>query len=213
VSRPTLYIGDKRYSSWSMRPWLALKHAGIDFEEVVVPLDTPEFVQRIGGISPTRTVPALHLDGLVVWDSLAISEWAAEQAPLLWPADPGLRATARAMAATMHSGFSALRREAPMNLGRRDKPKPLSEAALKDVARIEALWRDYRTGDGPFLFSAWSIADAFWTPVATRIRSYAIPVGAAAQAYVDVLLREPHFQDWLDGALAETRPHPLRDET
>lgn len=212
MSRPTLYIGDKRYSSWSLRPWLALRHAGIDFDEVVLPLDTPEFEARVGAVSPTRTVPALHVDGLVVWDSLAICEWAAEQVPSLWPADPGHRATARAMAATVHASLNALRRDAPMNLGRQGKPKPLSAAALKDVARIEALWRDYGADQGPFLFGAWSIADAFWTPVATRIRAYAIPVGTAAQAYVDTLLGEPHYRAWLEGALAETRSHALRND-
>jgi glutathione S-transferase len=212
MSRPQLFIGNKRYSSWSLRPWLALRHGGIDFEEIVIPLDTPEFASRVGPVSPTRMVPALHVGRLVVWDSLAISEWAAEQAPSLWPAAPPLRAKARAMAATMHAGFVALRREASMNLGRQGKPKALSAAALDDVARIEALWRDFGVDGGPFMFGAWSIADAFWTPVATRIRSYAIPVGPASQAYVDTLLSQPHYLEWLAAARAETYPNPLNDD-
>jgi glutathione S-transferase len=206
MSRPFLVMGNKRYSSWSLRPWLALKHAGIDFEERVLPLDTPEFAGMVAPLSPTGCVPVLHADGAVVWDSLAICEWAAEVAPDagLWPADPAQRAPARALCCTMHAGFSALRREAPMNLGRDAKPKAFSDKARKDVAQVEALWREFRVGEGKYFFGAWSIVDAFWTPVATRVRSYAIEVERASQAYVDTLLDDPHYRDWRGGALAET---------
>ncbi len=212
MTRPVLFIGNRRYSSWSMRPWLALKHAGMDFDEVVIPLDTPEFAERIAALSPGRTVPVLHVDGRAIWDSLAIAEWAAERAPSLWPADPAARAVARSLVATMHAGFAHLRREAPMNLGRRGKAKALSDAALRDVAQLERLWRAFRAPEGPYFFGAWSLVDAFWTPVATRIRSYSIPVAPGSQAYVDTLLAEPHYRAWLEGALAETYPNPLNDD-
>lgn len=212
MPNPVLFIGNKRYSSWSLRPWLVLKHAGIAFDEVVVQLDTPEFAERIAPLSPSRTVPVLHADGQIVWDSLAIAEWAAERAPALWPSDPKLRATARSQAATMHSGFANLRREAPMNLKRQGKAKTLSDAARRDVALVEKLWRDFRVAGGPFFFGAWSITDAFWTPVATRIASYAIPVEPQARAYVDALLSEPHYQAWRAAALEETYPNPMNDD-
>ncbi len=212
MTRPTLYIGNKRYSSWSMRPWLALKRGGIEFDDVVIPLDVPEFNERIAALSPGRTVPVLHADGAVIWDSLAIAEWAAERAPALWPSDPKTRAVARSLAATMHSGFSHLRREAPMNLKRDNKPKTLSDAGHRDIARIEQLWREFRAASGPFFFGAWSIVDAFWTPVATRIVSYAIPVEPQARAYVDALLAEPHYQAWRAEALKEAYPNPLNDD-
>jgi glutathione S-transferase len=205
-ARPLLVIGNKRYSSWSLRAWLALKHAGIDFEERLLALDTPEYAGQIAPLSPTARVPVLHVDGVAVWDSLAIFEWAAEAAPDagLWPADPSRRAIARSLCCTMHSGFSALRREAPMNLGREGEPKTFSDKVSADVAQLEALWRDYRAGEGPWFFGGWSLVDAAWTPVATRLRSYAVAVEPAAAAYVDTLLDDPHYRAWRADALAET---------
>ena len=212
TDRPILYVGNKRYSSWSMRPWLVLKKAGVAFDDVTLPLDTPEFAARIAPLSPARTVPVLHTDGAVIWDSLAIAEWAAERVPGLWPHDPATRAVARSLASTMHAGFSALRDEAPMNLGRDGAPKAFSDAVRRDVDMIEALWRDYHAPAGGYFFGDWSILDAFWTPVATRLRSYAIVVEPAAQAYVDMLLADPHYQEWRDAALAETYDNPLNDD-
>jgi len=207
MSRPVLFIGDKRLSTWSMRPWLALKKAGIEFEERMIRLDRPETRAAIEAVSPGGTVPVLH-DGLhgsetAIWDSLAICEWAAERAPALWPADPGLRARARSAACWMHDGVPALRQECPMDLQRTPAPIALSEAARRDLAALEALWAALKTGEGNFLFGAWSIADAMFAPVATRVRDYALPVGAAAQAYCDRLLAEECFGDWQAAARAE----------
>jgi glutathione S-transferase len=211
-ARPILYIGNKRYSTWSLRAWLALRRAGIDVEERIIPLDTPEFAARMAPASPTGMVPALHAGGLIVWDSLAIAEWAAERTPGLWPRDPARRATARALVATMHAGFPDLRREASMNLARAPRAKPLSDAARRDVALIEALWRAHRTPGGRHFFGDWSIVDAFWTPIATRFCSYAVDIEPAAKAYADTLLGDTHYQSWRADALAETFPHPLNDD-
>jgi glutathione S-transferase len=211
-SRPALYIGNKRYSSWSLRPWLALRAAGVDFEEVIIPLDTPEFATRVATLSPSLTVPVLRTEGAVIWDSLAIVEWAAEQVPALWPRDPAERAVGRSLASTMHAGFRALRAEAPMNLGRDGRGKTLSPAVRRDMDLVQALWREHRDLGGPYFFRDWSIVDAFWTPVATRIRSYAIEVEPAAQAYVETLLDNPYYLEWRAAALAETYPHPLNEE-
>jgi glutathione S-transferase len=209
TDRPILYIGNKRYSSWSLRAWLVLKAARIDFDHVTIPLDTPEYAARIAPLSPVPTVPVLHADGYVIWDSLAIAEWAAEQAPELWPHDPAQRAVARSLAATMHSSFRALRVEAPMNLGRNGRPKAFSDDVRRDVDLIEAIWREHRVPGGPYFLGGWSIVDAFWTPVAARFRSYAISVEPAAEAYVDMLLADPEYQAWKAEALAETYPNAL----
>lgn len=215
MALPRLYIGNKRYSSWSLRGWLALKYAHVPFEETVIPLDTDEFHARIGPLSPMRTVPALHVDGRVIWDSLAIAEWAAEHAQdlPLWPTDPGVRAEARALAATMHSGFTALRSEAPMNLGRESKPRAfVTDAFKRDVERIQEIWRDHRDPCGPYFYGAWSLVDAFWAPVATRFRSYGVELEPVAQAYVDVLLADPHYRAWRAEALAETYDNKMNDD-
>ncbi|MGD2133882.1 MAG: glutathione S-transferase family protein [Maricaulaceae bacterium] len=214
TDRPILYVGNKRYSSWSLRGWLGMKKSGLDFETVTIPLDTPEFAARIAPLSPTRTVPVLHAEGLAVWDSLAICELAAEAAPEahLWPRDSNVRAVARSLCATMHSSFAALRDAAPMNLGRDGTPKAFSDAVRADIDLIEALWREHRTHDGPYFFGDWSIVDAFWTPVATRFRSYAVELSPDAQAYADALLADPAFAEWRADALVETFPNPLNDD-
>jgi glutathione S-transferase len=210
----TLHIGDKNYSSWSMRPWLALTWAGIGFEEQVIPLG-PRFGRPnpdILAVSPSGRVPALTLeDGTQIWDSLAICEWAAEAAPDagLWPQDATARAIARAATAEMHAGFSALRQTYPMNLRRRGAPlRTDASAAQADVARIEALWSDLRArfgAGGPFLFGARPcVADAFFTPVATRFRSYGVRLGPPAQAYAEALLADPAFRAWDEAARSET---------
>lgn len=227
-AHPVLVVGNKRYSSWSLRAWLVLKHAGIDFEEVVIPLGTPETGDALFRYHFMKRVPVLATGSFNVLDSLAIAEWAAERAPHIWPSDPQLRAEARVHAATMHSDFADLRREAPMNLAHEWRRRELSEAARQDMLRIEVLWlwRAVATGelnrgspfanqalfDGPFMFGAWSIADAFWAPIATRVRAYDIPVGPASSTYVDTLLADPHYQEWREGALAETFPSPLNDD-
>lgn len=208
---PTLHIGNKNYSSWSMRSWLALAWAGLAFEERVMPLGMTGYgkskMPDILAASPSGRVPALKLEsGAVIWDSLAICEWAAERAPALWPADAEARAVARAATAEMHAGFQALRRDAPMNLRRRAASRDWSGDLLGDIARIEEMWADCRArfgAGGPFLFGARTIADAFYAPVATRFRTYAISLSPAAQAYCEAIFADPAFASWDKAAAAE----------
>jgi glutathione S-transferase len=216
-----LLIGDKAWSSWSMRPWLALKRTGAPFTETLIRLRrrTSEAVNvaaRAAG-SPTGLVPVLKAPGLTVWDSLAICEYLAERfpEPRLWPTDPIARALGRSSAAQMHSGFAALRNECSMDLALRTQIN-LSEDAAGDVRAIVALWRGLlnRFG-GPFLLGeGWTIADAFYTPVATRFRTYGIDLAAhgddgAAQALADRLLATPEYLAWEHGALTDVRPAGL----
>ena len=212
-----LLIGDKAWSTWSMRPWLVLKRTGAPFTETLIRLrrEDSAVVQaaaRAAG-SPSGLVPALKDGELVIWDSLAISEYLAERFPQarLWPADPAARALGRAAAAEMHSGFTSLRGECPMDLTRRS-PSTITPATEDNVRRIVALWRDLlRRFGGPFLLGAdWSIADAFYTPVATRLRSYGIHLtdhgdDGAAGAYAERLLETPECLAWEQGALADPR--------
>jgi glutathione S-transferase len=194
-----LVVGDYNLSSWSLRPWLALTHAGLAFEVERIRLDRPETKAAILAASPSGKVPALRLDdGVVVGDSLAICEYAAEHHPASWPADRTARAVARSAACEMHSGFAALRREHPMNLLART-PKPPSDEVRHDVARITELWRALRSrwgAGGPFLFGDWSIADAMFTPVATRFRTYAIETDPVSEAYAAALLAHPAMVEW-----------------
>ncbi|MDP2449301.1 MAG: glutathione S-transferase family protein [Polaromonas sp.] len=210
-----LYIGNKNYSSWSMRPWVLLKQAGIAFEEVKVRFDSFEavstFKQAILTVTPVGKVPVL-LDGdLAVWDTLAIAEYLAEQYPdkQLWPADVKARARARSICAEMHSGFGALRSACPMNIeadlsdtGRliwRDKP-----AVRADVARIVAMWGELLASyKGPLLFGHFSIADAYFAPVAMRLSRYALPVPQEISAYIERLSALPGVKAWVDDALTE----------
>jgi glutathione S-transferase len=222
MATPVLYIGNKNYSSWSMRPWLALKWGGIAFEERVIPLGGEGYRQakipEIVAISPSGRVPALHADGIVVHDSLAICEWAHEHAPAgsLWPQDANRRALGRSAAAEMHSGFPALRRDLSMNLKRKMDATPnWPDDTHADLTRIFALWSDLRArfgADGPFLLGARSIADAMFAPVATRLRTYAIDAPADAQAYCAALFAGAAFQEWERGAFAETWTIPQADE-
>ncbi len=204
----TLVLGNRNYSSWSMRGWLAVHQAGLDAEEVVIPLDTPATAAEIARYSPSGLVPALVGDGEVVWDSLAIAETAAERAPSagLWPAEPAARALARAVVAEMHSGYRALRAELPMNI-RADKPgRTWSDAAAADIARVQELWRDCRArfGDaGAFLFGAWTLADAFYAPVVTRFHTYGVTVDEAAADYMAAVRSWPAVVAWSEAAAAE----------
>jgi glutathione S-transferase len=216
--KPILHIGNRNCSSWSMRPWLALTWGQIAFEERVIKLG-PDLGERrqpdILAVSPAGTVPVLHVAGDVIYDSLAISEWAAEQAPSLWPRDAGARALARAAACEMHAGFGALRAALPCNVRRRADARVLSEAVLRDVARIEQLWSTLRArfgAAGAYLFGAMpTIADAFFTPVATRFRTYDVPLGDEARAYTATLLANPAFREWEAGAVAEKWALPSSD--
>lgn len=206
----TLVIGNKNYSSWSMRPWLALRAGGIAFEEKLIPLYTgPADKQRILDINPAGKVPALIDGEVTVWDSLAIIEYAAERFPEagLWPAHPASRAYARSISAEMHSGFSALRRECGMNLHRPIGPKTLSDNARADIARIQELWTDCRQRserDGPFLFGSFTAADAMYAPVVHRFRTYAIEVTTPVREYMGAMMAQPAFREWTEQGLAET---------
>jgi glutathione S-transferase len=207
---PKLVIGNKNYSSWSMRPWLALRANDIAFEEVFVPLYTDDAdKQRILGFTRSGKVPALIDGDITIWDSLAIIEYAAERFPQarLWPEDRAARAHARSISAEMHSGFMALRNECGMNLHRPVGAVALSAQARADIARIQQIWRECRDRYdklGPFLFGAFGGADAMFAPVVHRFRTYAIALEPGAQAYSDTMMRLPAFQQWTRDGLAET---------
>ena len=204
-----LVIGNKNYSSWSMRPWLALRANDIPFEEVLIPLytDNPADKQRILSFSHAGKVPALIDGDLTVWDSLSIIEYLAEKFPLtkLWPEDRAARAHARSISAEMHSGFMALRGECGMNLHRPIKAVALSDDAQANAARIQAIWAEcHQRYGGPFLFGGFSGADAMFAPVIHRFRTYAIPIADKARHYVDAMDALPAFQQWTREGLAET---------
>jgi glutathione S-transferase len=209
MSRLTLVIGNKVFSSWSLRPWFAMTMTGLPFEEVVIPLDKPDTKKRIAEHSKAGRVPVLYHGKLKVWDSLAILEYLAETFPekKLWPAGQAARAMARAVASEMHSGFSALRSECAMNLRRARMPTQMSDAAKADAARIETIWRDCREKygkTGKYLFGRFSIADAMFAPVVSRFDTYAIPVGDDTRSYMKTILGCETFRTWKEGALAET---------
>lgn len=203
-----IVIGNKKYSSWSLRPWVALKHTGAPFEEEVIGLDQPDTDGNIRRFSPSGKVPAL-LDGkLTVWDSLAICEYLNEKFPAakLWPEDPAQRALARSVSAEMHSGFQSLRNECGMKILEQFPAKELSPATRADVDRIVSLWSDcLAKSGGPFLFGARPcIADAMYAPVVSRLRTYAIAVSGAPRAYCETMWRWEPLQAWVEGARSET---------
>ena len=209
MSRPLLIIGNKNYSSWSLRPWLALKHAGIEFDELRLPLDTDQFYQTIGQYSPTGRVPVLRVGALTIWDSLAICEYAADLKPDagLWPEEIGERAWARSVCAEMHSGFESLRSAMPMNCRAHDRQVTPDDNTLADIARIQTLWAECRAHfaeRGPWLFGRFTIADAFYAPVAMRFRTYGITLDDTAAAYINTLLADPVMKEWLAAAEQES---------
>jgi glutathione S-transferase len=204
-----LIIGNKNYSSWSLRPWIAMKVAGIAFEEQVISLDAKDFKQRLSKISGTGKVPALADGEVSVWESLAILEYLAEKFAdaRLWPADPVARAHARAIAAEMHAGFVPLRRHLPMNMWRPVGRRELTPEAQANVRRIDAMWTDCRTRygtGGDFLFGGFGAADAMYAPVVSRFHTYAVEVGAVARAYMDAVMALPAWGEWRAAALKET---------
>lgn len=213
---PTLYIGNKNYSSWSMRPWVLMRQAGIAFAEVMVRFDSFDassaFKAALAPITPVGKVPVLVDDGLAVWDTLAIAEYLAERFPehSLWPADPRLRARARSVCAEMHAGFGALRSHCPMNIeaslpdiGARVWREQAGVRA--DVERLSAMWTGLlaQYPEGGMLFGRFSIADAYFAPVCMRLATYALPVPAPVAAYVERVRALPGVKAWIDGALAE----------
>ena len=210
-----LYIGNKNYSSWSMRPWVLLKQAGLPFEEVKVRFDSfdpqSSFKQSLRSLTPVGKVPVLEDDGFAVWDTLAITEYLHERFPGhgVWPTAAKDRARARSLAAEMHAGFGALRSRCPMNI---EAALPAVGARLwaeqadvrADVARIETLWgQALAASGGPFLFGAFSAADAFYAPVCMRLRTYALPLSGTALAYIDRVSAVPGVAAWIADALAE----------
>ncbi|MBN9599825.1 MAG: glutathione S-transferase family protein [Afipia sp.] len=206
----TLVIGNKNYSSWSMRPWLVLKANNIPFDEVFIPLYTDEAdKRRILDVTPSGKVPALRDGDITVWDSLAIIEYLAERYPdaHVWPDDVAARAQARAVSAEMHGGFGPLRRECGMNLHRPVRAKALSVEAQADIARVQQIWTDCRKRHGslgPYLFGRFSAADAMYAPVVHRFRTYAIEVSPVVRDYMDVMLMHPAVAEWTREGLAET---------
>lgn len=209
-----LWIANKNYSSWSMRPWLVLKAFQIPFEEVMVEFSAQPngggFKQKVLAVNPNGKVPVLLDQGLVVWDSLAICEYLAEKFPHLelWPSDPAFKARARCITAEMHSSFMALRSQCGMNIRAHldeygAKLWAADENLRKDVARIEQIWAG-RPYPQAFLCGAFSIADAFYAPVVTRIKTYGLPVSESAQQYMQLMLAHPAVQAWVQGAEAET---------
>lgn len=202
-----LVIGNKNYSSWSLRAWLLLAESNIPFDEIRVPLDTPEFPEQIRQYSDAACVPVLLLDNEVVWDSLAIAETIAERWPDagLWPADAAARAHARSVSAEMHSGFHALRELMPMNCRALGRKVPLTAALTRDIDRVFAIWADCaeRYGGG-WLFGKFSVADAMYAPVALRLRTYGINLPEAAQSFSRRLLESEALQNWLVASESET---------
>ncbi len=212
MSRYQLVIGSKNLSSWSLRPWLAMRRLGMEFDEVLINLRQPDSAARIAEQSPSRKVPALKVGNLVVWDSLAILEFLAEERPELWPADRQARAIARSVAAEMHSGFAPLREHCPMQFVARLPRSAFPAPVQADIRRVIEIWRDCRArfgASGPFLFGAFSAADAMYAPVASRFRTYVsnlAPFGddGTAAAYVETLFGMPEMTLWADGARKET---------
>jgi len=204
----TLVLGNKNYSSWSFRPWIAMRTAAIPFEEVVIPLYEPGSKERILAFSPAGKVPVL-IDGDVrVWESLAIMDYLAEQFPQkeLWPRDPAARAHARAIAAEMHAGFAPLRRHCPMNMWRPVKARELPPDVAANVKRIEAIFSECRKRfgqGGSFLFGAFGAADAMYAPVVSRFHTYGIAVGPVAEAYKQAIMALPAWAEWRAAALKE----------
>jgi glutathione S-transferase len=204
----TLYVGSKRYSSWSLRPYLALAHTGVTFETRTILLDQDDTRANIARVTPAGRVPVLHHDDLVVWDSLAICEYVAELQPGagLWPGDRAARARARTISAEMHAGFAALRRDMPMDVIADKRGEGHTAAALSDARRVQAIWREaLAAGGGPFLFGTFTIADAMFAPVATRFVTYGVELDDACKRYVETVYALPAMRAWIADAEREPR--------
>src|SRR6201987_3463517 len=203
-----LVIGNKNYSSWSFRPWLAMKVAGIPFQETVISLEAADFKARVNAISGAGKGPCLVDGDVHVWETLAILEYLAEKFPAacLWPREAAARGRARAISSEMHAGFQPLRRQLPMNMWRPVLPRQLDGDAKADVARIEAIWAECRSrfgAGGPFLYGAFGAADAMYAPVVSRFHTYAVEVSAAARDYMRTIMTLPPWNEWRDAAVRE----------
>ncbi|MGD9924263.1 MAG: glutathione S-transferase family protein [Pseudorhodoplanes sp.] len=203
-----LVLGNKNYSSWSLRPWIAMRQIGLEFDEEVIPLYEQGSRERVLRYSPTGKVPVLIDGDSTIWESLAILDHLADRFPAaqLWPADPKARAHARAVSAEMHAGFAALRKHCPMNMRRVGKPRDLTADVVADVRRIDDIWTGCRERfgqGGPFLFGRFSAADAMYAPVVSRFSSYAIGVGAASEAYMAAMMALSAWEEWRRDGVAE----------
>ncbi|MEM7445597.1 MAG: glutathione S-transferase family protein [Pseudomonadota bacterium] len=208
MSDYTIILGNKAYSSWSLRGWLALRQTGVPFEEIVIPLDQPESRESILAYSPSGRVPCLLAPSGAIWDSLSIVEYLAESHPDagLWPVDPWARAMARTAAAEMHAGFSDLRTEMWMDLKSQRPGEGRTPAVEADIARISQIWTRCRGEfgqDGPFLFGAYSAADAMYAPVCARFKTYEVALDPVCAAYRDAVLEQRDMREWIEAALAE----------
>ena len=204
----TLYIGNKNYSSWSLRAWLAPAHVGIPFEESVIPLLDENWPDAIAAVSPSLKVPVLKHDARVIWESLAILEYLAETFPeaRLWPDDVEARAVARAVSAEMHAGFAALRTHMPLNVRKSLPGRGRAEGVEADIERVCEIWRDARarfSADGPFLFGPFTNVDAMFAPVVSRFETYGVQLDAVCRAYADTILSLDAMRKWSDAARAE----------
>jgi glutathione S-transferase len=202
----TLVIGNKNYSSWSLRAWIFMKHVGVDFRELVVPLDTPDTREQLERHGPSGRVPVLEHGDLRVWDSIAICEYIAELTGQGWPVMPNPRAVARAVSAEMHSSFTTLRSLWPMNARARNRHTAVTAALEADVERIDEIWNDCRTrfgAGGPWLFGEYSIADAMYAPVVLRFNTYGARISQTARWYMASVLEDPPLQSWLAAAKQE----------
>ena len=213
MSRYTLVIGNKNYSSWSLRAWLLMKHAGMPFDEIRIPLYVAGSKDSLRKYAPSGKVPVLLDGSLAVWDSLAIAEYLAERHPdrRLWPQDSAVRAVARSISAEMHSGFSALRSNMSMNCRGSFPGVGRTVEVAADVERIQRMWTDCRErfgAAGPFLFGEFTIADAMYAPVVLRFKTYAVQLAPVARQYADTVLGLPALQDWVEAAKAETEVIP-----
>lgn len=206
MSALTLVIGNKNYSSWSLRAWLVASHSGLNFHELPLQLQSADFKHQVARFSPAGRVPVLLVGETSIWDSLAIAEYLAELEPRLWPVSVLGRAKARAISAEMHSGFQALRQQMPMNVRATGRHVSSTTALDADIARIIAIWEECRLQhgtEGPWLFGHWSIADAMFAPVASRFRTYGVELPPLSRAYVTTVLSDPLFLAWEEAAQHE----------
>ena len=209
MSKTMLVIGNKNYSSWSLRGWLSLRKAGAKFEERRLPLDTTQFAEEIADFSPTGKVPVLWDEGACIWDSLAIAEYANERwaGGELWPQHPAERSRARSISAEMHAGFPAMRERMPMNIRAMDRVVAIDDALQADIDRIMSIWRECReavSGSGPWLFGSFSIADVMYVPVALRFHTYGVEMQDVVHNYVETVLHDSDVSEWIAAARDET---------
>ena len=211
-----LYIGNKNYSSWSLRPWLLLKHFGIPFTEHMVSVAGRDYNPALKPLAGNARVPCLHEDGFQIWESLAIAEALAERYPQMWPADPRARTRARSISAEMHAGFAKLRTAMPMNLKLKLRGKPATPEVQRDIDRVTEIWEEARTQfatpDGPWLFGAFSVADAMFAPVVWRFHVYNVDLPPVAAAYRDAMLAHPAMQEWYAAGILESEAHAHYDQ-